>query len=1102
MKKKLIVRFFPLRRKCKKLLLIMRLSLILMFSTFLAASASVYSQSVRVNLNLQNASLEKVFQEIQDQTEFDFFYKNEYLPQNITCNETFINESIESVLNKVLKGTGLNYRIFNKDIVITRDKNIDLEKVSTTPSRQQERTITGRVIDETEQPLPGVTVVIDNTTIGTITDSKGIFSLSIPIDAKVVYFSFVGMKTMEIPIGEQTTFSIKMEQVAVGIDEVVAIGYGTMKKSDLTGAISSISENDLSTTQSSNVLEKAQGKLAGVDIVSSNGTPGSDQTIRIRGNRSITANNDPLFVVDGIPTTQGINDFNPGDIESMEVLKDASAVAIYGSRGANGVVLITTKRGKRGAAQINYTTYYGIKKQIENLDKMNGQQFTEYRRVAKGLEKSDASQDQSILGALYDNYINGLETDYLDEIYHDGFQTEHQLSASGGNEKLRYYVSGSYYKEDGVLRKTDYERYSLRVNLDAELTEKIKIGLSFTSSKDLRNRMDWNDPTAGAIQYAPLTQAYDELGNIIAYPNPDESLVTSPLINFAPNQFVDETKGFRVFSNLFGEYAITKELTYRLNFGTDISYSRRGRFSGDYAGSTPNASVENINSFSYTLENILTYDKTIGDHSLNLVGLFSAQSSSTEGYSMSGQGIPITRSTFYAMGTAETITGISSYLNEWNLLSYMGRANYKLKNKYLLTVSGRADGSSRLAKGNKWAFFPAASMAWIVSEENFVNIPALSFLKLRAGYGSVGNTAISPYQTQGGLSRSFYLFGDDSAYGYKQDGIANPELGWEISRTKNLGIDFGLWNNRLSGNIEVYDTKTSDLLLERVLPTTSGFESVIENIGATRNRGWEFTLSAKILDRPSSFKWNIDMNIFSNKEEIVELFNGTQDDIGNRWFIGQPVSSFYDYVFDGIWQTNEADEAAITGQAPGQVKIRDVNGRDENGELTKKPDGQINTDDRAILGSTVPDWTGGLTNKINYKGFDFSMLVFVRQGQILSSRYHNFGGNSWEGRYAHLNVNYWTPNNPSNEYPQPVDGGSILYASSIKYFDASFVKIKNISLGYELKNNILKTNTISSCRIYLSATNPVTWSAYDTVDPETGRALSSATYTIGVNLKF
>jgi TonB-linked SusC/RagA family outer membrane protein len=965
----------------------------------------------------------------------------------------------------------------------------------------QQKQVTGTVTDRSGSPFPGVNVVVTGTNIGTTTDISGKYTISVPPGSSSLTFTFVGMDPQTVTIGESARINVTMTESAIGLEEVIVIGYGTVKKSDLTGAISSVSSAELSSIQTSSVLGQAQGKLAGVDIIESNGTPGSSQTIRIRGNRSITAGNDPLFVVDGIPTSQEINDFNPGDIESMEVLKDASAVAIYGSRGANGVILITTKHGGKGKARISFDTYYGLKNQIADFDHMNSQQFVEYKRVANSLSKTDNSQDQVILGVLYDNYINGVETNYLDEIYRNGTQKEYQLSASGGDDKLSYYLSGSYYDEKGLIKKTDYNRYSLRANLDATLTKKLKVGLSLTTSKDLRNSM--TDPTENALRYVPLTKAYNDEGEVIAYPNPDEALISSPLVNFAPNQYVDENKGFRMFSNMYGEYEILPDLKYRLNFGIDMLYSRRGRFEGDYAGDTPTGSVNNSNVFNYTIENILSYNKTIGDHNFNLVGLFSSQFNSTESSSLSAKGIPITRSTFYDLGSAETITGISSQLTEWGLLSYMGRINYKFKDRYLITASGRADGSSRLAEGNKWAFFPAASIAWIITKENFMqSVPVLSFLKLRVGYGSVGNTAISPYQTQGGLTRSDYVFADNAAFGYQLNGIANPELGWEISGTLNVGLDFGLWKDRISGTMEVYDTKTNDLLLQRLLPTTSGFTSVIENIGATRNRGFELTLSANVLSASSGLKWDVEMNLFSNKEEIVQLFNGYTDDIGNEWFIGEPINSFYDNVFDGIWQTDEATEAALVGQAPGQIKIRDVNGRDAEGVLTKQPDGLINSDDRSVLGSTNPKWTGGLTNKVTFKGFDFSMLLYARQGQMLNTSFYSLSGNNWEGRRAALNFNYWTPNNPSNEFPQPVQGKQIIYASSLNYFDGSFMKIKNISLGYDFAKSLIRTDAVSAFRVYFSATNPVIWSPFKLTDPETGSALSAATYFVGINLKF
>lgn len=987
-------------------------------------------------------------------------------------------------------------------IVILLTIGVSLHPVQAKSSRALEKIITGTVKDVEGLPLIGASVQVKGSTSGVITDLDGAFSLSVPDDATTLVISYIGFSVQEVEIGNRSMIEIVMTENASVLDEVVVVGYGTVKKSDLTGAVSSISGADLSEVATSNVLDQAQGRLAGVDIVQANGSPGSPLNIRIRGNRSISANNNPLFVIDGIPTTQGIDDFNPADIESMEVLKDASAVAIYGSRGANGVILITTKRGKEGKATIGYNGYYGLKQQIENLDKMNGRQFAEYVRVANGLAIDDASQDVAFLGQqLAENLQNGIETDWLDEVYRTGTQQEHQLSASGGSQNINYYISGSYYLEEGLLEKSDFERFSIRANLDATLSPKAKVGLSFTSSTDLRNQMS-TAPTTNAIRYSPLVKAFDAEGNIIAFPNPSEGLLTSPLLEYVPNQYIDETKGLRLFSNLFGEYAFTNNLSYRLNVGADFSTARRGRFSGDYDGSATVGSIGNTDVSSYTIENILTFNQEFGDHGLNIVGLFSTQSSSTELSGLNGRDIAITRSTFRDLGSSATITGINSSLEEWGLVSYMARVNYRFKDKYLLTVSGRADGSSRLAEGNKWAFFPAASAAWIISKESFMNIPVLSFLKFRVGYGEVGNTSIDPYQTLGGLERTIYAFGEEGAFGFGQSGIANPDLSWEISRTTNVGIDFGLWNDRVSGTIEFYDTQTDDLLLTRLIPITSGFNSVLENVGATRNRGWEFTLSANVINTASGLDWDVGVNVFSNKEEIVELFNGAVDDVGNRWFIGHPINVFYDHQFAGIWQTSEAAQAMEAGLEPGQIKIADVNGRDENGVLTNRPDGVLNADDRTILGSTVPDWSGGLSNKITYKGLDFSMLIYTRQGQMLNSSFHNLGGNNFEGRYANLNFNYWTPDNPSNEIPQPRAGGAPNFSSALRYYDGSFVKIKNVTLGYDFARDLLKLQNISSLRVYVSAINPLIFSEYDLVDPETVTPLSSSTYLVGLNLKF
>jgi len=972
-----------------------------------------------------------------------------------------------------------------------------------------EKTITGKVTDENDEGLPGVNILVKNTTTGTVTDVNGNYRLSVQDDAEVLVFSSVGYVTEEVAIGNQAVINMQMLPDVQALSEIVVVGYGTQKRSDLTGAISSISSETLEETPAANVIEQSQGRLAGVDIVRANGSPGADVQIRIRGNRSINASNEPLFVIDGIPTSANINDFNPNDIVSMEVLKDASAVAIYGSRGANGVILITTKKGKEGKPVISYDGYYGVKQPVENLDLMNAQEFAGYSRISRGIAPDDASQDDTFFSDVeIENLQNGVDTDWLDEVLQNGSQQNHQLSVSGGSKDVTYYVSGSYFDEEGIVPNTDFERVAVRANLQADLSEKLRIGLSSTVSNSTRNRMN-NSPFGGALRFSPLITPYDENGEFLPYPNPREGLLTNPLLNFQPNQYVDETKSLRVFANIYGEFDITKNLTYRLNFGPDYSESRRGRYTGSLDESINTGSKQNESEFVYTLENILTYDQDFGDHGLNIVGLFSTQQSNYESSFLEAQDIPIEKSTFHDLGSAATITEIDSKLEDWGLLSYMGRVNYSFQDRYLLTVTGRADGSSRLADGKKWAFFPAASAGWILSEEGFFDVPSVSFLKLRASYGQVGNTSIDPFQTLGGLERTIYAYGNNEAFGYGQSLIPNPDLGWEISTTTNFGLDFGFLEDRITGTFEYYITNTEDLLLERFIPITSGYSSILQNIGSTRNSGVELSISANVIKSTQGFNWDVNFNIFSNNEEITELFDGQKDDVGNNWFIGEPINVFYSFQQTGIWQEGEATEAEALGQFPGDIKIADVNGRGEDGELTKQPDGQINSDDRTVLGSTVPNWSGGITNRFSFKGFDLSFLIYARQGQYLRSDYHNLGGNNWQGRYNSLNLDYWTPNNPTNAYPLPDAGEAPLYSNAVRFYDGSFVKIKNISLGYNFQSELLSSIGLSTLRLYATANNAITFSKYDTVDPETsngivgeGSPLTAATYIFGINLKF
>ncbi|GAB3280691.1 TonB-dependent receptor [Larkinella harenae] len=1088
--------------------------------TSIALANGIRAQAVldtKVTIQRQNQDVKAILALIEEQTSVRFIYSTSLIQAERKISLNVQKKKLGAVLEEMLKPLNLGYEVSGKQIILNRLPSITQPGASLPQSPETSRLIlpvdldiTGTVADEKGEKLPGVSIIMKGTQRGTTTDGNGQFRISVPDKSAVLVFSFVGYLSQEVSLGAKTDLNVILQTDEKTLSEVVVVGYGTQKKRDLTGAISSISSKDIAETPAANFLANAQGRLAGVDIVRANGAPGSNPTIRIRGNRSINASNNPLYVIDGIPTDVSINDFNPNDIESMEVLKDASSVAIYGSRGANGVILITTKRGKQGKAVLSYDGYYGVKKAKKDLDLMNGDQFARYARISRGFSPTDASQDAALLSSVeIDNLNKGVSTNWLDLILRDGVQQSHQLSASGGSENTTYYLSGSFFDEKGVLQKSDYRRYSFRANIDTKLTQRLKVGVSATVSNDVQNVMA-NAPYSNALTFSPLVMPYDAEGAFVAYPNPREGNLTSPLLEYQPNQFVDETRKYRVFATLFGEYQLAEGLTYRLNYGPDFSTSRRGTYNGTLAGGTSRASIDNRQNFAYTLENILTYNRKVGSHSLNVVGLFSTQKNRFESSNAAGQNIPIENSSFYNLGSSGTVTGIGSSQNQWGLLSYMGRVNYGFKDRYLITLTGRADGSSRLSQGSKWAFFPSVSAGWVISDEAFLTgNTKLSFLKLRAGYGEVGNTSIDPYQTLGGLSRSIYAYGTEPAFGYGLSVIPNPDLRWEISRTLNVGFDFGFFSDRITGSLERYDTKTSDLLLSRLIPITSGYGSVLQNIGATRNRGWELTLNGTVLNTQSGLRWDANLNLFANKEEIVDLFNG-KDDVGNQWFIGHPVSVFYNFKQLGIWQTNEADEATrIAKQRPGDIKIADVNGRDAAGNLTNQPDGVINADDRTILGSTVPKWSGGITNRFSFKGLDFSFLVYARQGQMIRSDFHYLGGNQWQGRYNSLNFDFWTPENPTNKIPMPYAASAPLYSDAVRFFDGSFVKIRNITLGYTLPKNWVTKAKLSSLRLYATADNAFIFSPYKLVDPETSNGIvggsvpmTSATYVFGMNLKF
>jgi len=973
-----------------------------------------------------------------------------------------------------------------------------------------QRNISGKITDPEGLPVNGATINLKGTKSFTATDVQGMFSITIPANtSNVLVLSYVGYENKEIDIKNGTVFNIQLKEVEAVLKDVVVVGYGTQRKSQLTGAISSISAKEISELPISSTQEALQGRVAGIDVINSSNKPGSEPSVTIRGRRSFNAGNDPLYVVDGIPLGGGIGDINPQDIQSIEVLKDASATAIYGSRGANGVIIVTTKRGKNGKTLISYDAYVGVSRSLGRIDVMNGSQFAEFKRESRrttgnypDIATEDA--DKKLFEAVELESIKlGRTTDYQALLLRNSIQQSHQIGILGGTEKTQFAISANVFNEKGIVYNQGFTRYTLRLNLDHHINEFIKMGSSILIANSIRKGQNFN-PISGALQENPLGIPYNNNGSLIFLPTSD-GLRTNPLAEIVPGANVDEARRIRVFTSLYTEVKIAKGLTYRLNFGPDFTNERYGQFTGSQTnarrGGNPTARTQNFSNFNYTWENILNYKNVFRQiHSFDITALHSIQSNRDEYFDARVNSVPAEPQSFYNIGAATIVDGVGSNLTEWGLQSFMGRINYGLKEKYLLTLTGRLDGSSRLAVGNKYSFFPSIALGWNISSENFMSSVAfVDKLKLRVSYGNTGNQAIRPYQTLGSLSRTTYAFGTSGAFGYRPNEIPNPNLKWEKSGTANIGLDFTLFSNRIYGSFELYRTNTKDLLLSRQLPITGGFASITENIGATRNRGLELNVSTVNI-RNKDFKWTTDFNVFANKEEIVELYNGKSDDVGNAWFIGKPLTVYYDYEKIGIWQTSDKDLAATFFQKPGEIRVKDQNG-----------DGKITSTDRIILGSDVPDWSGGITHRFEYKGFDLNVFIYARIGAMIRSRFHD-NNNLLFGRYNNLNINYWTPNNPTNDFPRPNQNQEFpIYGSTLSYFDGSFVKVRNISLGYNFTTAIAEKMKMKSLRVYMNVQQPFIFATYRSkykgIDPEGNRELNGDTpatslFTFGVNAKF
>ncbi|MBC3787436.1 SusC/RagA family TonB-linked outer membrane protein [Spirosoma utsteinense] len=933
----------------------------------------------------------------------------------------------------------------------------------------------GLVLDENEQPLPGVSILIKNTQRGTAADAEGRFTLAAE-PGNVLVLSLVGYERKEVTVSSATAeLRVQLTPSDSQLSEVVVVGYGTQRRSDLTGSVVSLDSRALKEIPAANVLQALAGRAAGVDLARTGTAPGAGAQLRIRGNRSLSGSNDALIVVDGVPYGGNLNDLNTDDIATMDILKDASATAIYGSRGSNGVLIITTKRGRVGKPVISYNAYAGQNTILGQYDMLNGSEFKAMRDLAQ--YSAGYSPDETA------GIAAGTSTNWQDLLYKKGFVTSNELSVSGGTENTQYGVSGGYFKETGVITGQSFERFSLRTSIDTKIGNRVKVGLTNLSNLNYTKGEGIN-PIYNTLRLSPLTSPVNDDGTPNLRPlrgTVDELSSMNPVTLNDANAIVQRRRRITTFNSLYGEVQIIDGLKYRLNVGLDFRQENFGQYIGPNTiinpGSTlptqNSAAVQNGESYRYTVDNIVTYDKMLAEkHHLTFTGLYGVQQDRGFTNRVEATGLPADYIQYYnlnlASGTPVVPAGGNNSFSRSGLVSMMARVNYVFSDRYLLTATFRRDGSS-VFPGGTWLNYPAFAVGWNISNEEFMKSATwVSNLKLRAGYGITGNQGIPAGATRGSLSTNRYNFGTVNALGYFVSSLGNGQLQWESTSNVNVGVDFGLFGNRVSGSIDLYQQTTDKLLVQKNLPLSNGANSYWTNAAKTQGKGIEVALNTVNVNTSSGFKWTTDLNFAINREKILALEDPSKtQDIGNGWFVGQPINVIYDYNKIGIWQTNETDVAAGFNALPGQIKLQDLNG-----------DGAITDADRSIVGSFQPKWIGGMTNRFSYKNWDLTASINARIGNTLVATYYQSDGTGTgyaflnNGRVNQPRFDYWTPANPTNAFPQPAPGDRINYSSTLGYYDGSFIRMQSINLGYTLPGNVLKKAGFASARIYLSSRNP------------------------------
>jgi len=1071
----------------QKILLTMRLTLMLLVISVLSAFSSTYAQKTKLDIYAQNTTVKDVLNEIEAQSEFFFMYNNKQVDVERKVDLDAKSSTVDVVLQKLFTGTNVNFKVVNRQILLFPNNLINL-------AEQQGKNVTGKVTDQSGAPIPGASVVVKGTTTGVTTDNDGNFSLAVSTDAKVIVVSFVGMKSQEITITGKTSFNIELEEETLGIEEVVAIGYGTMKKSDLTGSVSQVKSEQLNAFPTSNVFQALSGRSSGVQVIQNTGAPGASTSIRIRGSNSIQGSNEPLYVVDGFPINNPTA-LNNSDIESIEILKDASSTAIYGSRGANGVIMITTKRGKAGKNVIDFESSYSSQSLIRKLDLMNAREFATLYNLKAVNDKVAPYFTESQIS----DFGNGF--DWQDFIYQTAPILTTSLNVNGGNEKTKFSISGSILNQDGIIKGSTYDRYSIRSNIDHQFSKKFSAVLSSTFTRLNTDRKDSGGGSRGnsliSAQFAPPTLSpfnddgsYRVLATVYPFVAPD-------LIN--PLNFLNEQSNFIKANIALINAALvfnpTEELTIKISGGLENRDDRTDSYTTrNFINSAGSASVSTGQFTSLLNENTISYTNTFNNnHNISAVAGLTYQDFLSTSLSGSGTGFLSDAFETYNLGAATTPGIPGSGYSKSVLLSYLGRINYNFMNKYFATASWRADGSSKFSEGNKWGYFPSAALAWRISDEDFLkDNPLISNLKLRTSWGKTGSQAIGPYVTLNQLSSGKIVF-NDALYNTFAPGTNLPgDLKWETTEQMDIGFDLGIKKNILVITADYYVKNTKDLLNTVILPSSLGFTSTIQNVGKVQNKGFELGLDAQLFT--GVFKWDINANISFNRNKVVKLNNG-EDILGGSVNVvalvdntnilreGRPIGQFWGYMEDGYDDT-------------GKIKYKDL-----------EPDGKLTIADKTYIGDPNPNFIYGLNSNMSYKNFELNIFIQGTSGNDL----FNLSAVSYTLDYVSgLNMtkdvleNSWTPTNTNAKYPI-VSRNTSTNVSDRFIEDGSYLRLKNIQLAYNFPVQSMGLDIIQSLQCYVSGQNLLTLTKYSGWDPEvnsSGFGIDNKSYPMSKSFTF